>query len=795
MKKYTNLWRWRTFVLVLLIILASELPAWALDIDGDGVADEFDNCPTVSNSNQIDTNSDGIGDACTVYHCVTSGDELQQTLRIAEKNDRYDYIMIEQGSYTATTDNNTIFIYKSAEIYGISLMGGYKDSCSVRNLNPINTVLFDGTMSFFVLGIVNDNVNVSPASRIAVEGLTIKSGYRGVSIYSYMGEINFSQNIVSDNKASSHGCCGGYIGTWGKIIVGENIITRNQSYGSGGGLCLNNCAGGSNCLEEQIQGEGIFLYGNVITDNSIYNTLAPGYYSGDTYGGGVSLGTSGNAVLINNVIAGNSNRTYNIARGGGGYAEAGNLILINNTITDNYSKTSGGGIFYEIAADGVADFYNNTIWGNTATEGGDIRDYSYITAIANIFNNDFDPAKAYITSFSNKGNNVNVNPMFINSGARDYHLTLASPLINIGNNSAPSLPSEDFEGDPRITKNITDIGADEYNPVTVSFSANPVKGLLPLTVNFTDQSSSVQGSITAWAWDFNNDGVTDSTVKNPSYTYGDVGLYTVSLTVTDSSGYTNTRTKEYYIEAGDTIDSDHDGIFDVLDNCRETYNPLQTDLDKDGTGDACDHNVDLLAYAGYTTGLKSATTKESSASDVTATMKDGKLDMGIQVALSSGKYNILSFRSNTEASGLSKVVLNLYVKSLYKGLPIKTRIYAYSADGTSVQSTKYLDFTLYAGWNSLNLTPLLHLMDRYGFMKFRVTSIKNWFEISEAYFTEMVDDQEIAVSPSQLNFESIAVGTSKMLNLTVSNAGSGNLKILNASSFSKSLTNVEQKRV
>lgn len=35
------------------------------DTDGDGIANSTDNCPTVSNSNQADSNNDGQGDACT----------------------------------------------------------------------------------------------------------------------------------------------------------------------------------------------------------------------------------------------------------------------------------------------------------------------------------------------------------------------------------------------------------------------------------------------------------------------------------------------------------------------------------------------------------------------------------------------------------------------------------------------------------------------------------------------------------------------------------------------------------
>jgi hypothetical protein len=35
-----------------------------VDTDGDGVPDETDNCPTVSNPDQADSNGNGIGDAC-----------------------------------------------------------------------------------------------------------------------------------------------------------------------------------------------------------------------------------------------------------------------------------------------------------------------------------------------------------------------------------------------------------------------------------------------------------------------------------------------------------------------------------------------------------------------------------------------------------------------------------------------------------------------------------------------------------------------------------------------------------
>ncbi|MBR58792.1 MAG: hypothetical protein CMH54_12325 [Myxococcales bacterium] len=40
------------------------------------------------------------------------------------------------------------------------------------------------------------------------------------------------------------------------------------------------------------------------------------------------------------------------------------------------------------------------------------------------------------------------------------------------------------------------------------------------------------------------------------------------------------------------IDTDEDGILDNDDNCPDTPNPLQRDLDEDGKGDACDDDID-----------------------------------------------------------------------------------------------------------------------------------------------------------------------------------------------------------
>jgi PKD repeat protein len=65
------------------------------------------------------------------------------------------------------------------------------------------------------------------------------------------------------------------------------------------------------------------------------------------------------------------------------------------------------------------------------------------------------------------------------------------------------------------------------------FSATPTSGDAPLPVQFTDEST---GSITAYAWDFENDGTIDSTEQNPAFVYSTAGTYSVNLTVTGKGG-------------------------------------------------------------------------------------------------------------------------------------------------------------------------------------------------------------------------------------------------------------------
>ena len=132
-----------------------------------------------------------------------------------------------------------------------------------------------------------------------------------------------------------------------------------------------------------------------------------------------------------------------------------------------------------------------------------------------------------------------------------------------GQTSTEQNPSHQYTQDGVYTVTLTVTEADTDSDlatkagyITVSdttpaadFSATPITGPEPLTVAFTDLSTSYDG-IVSWLWNF-GDGQT-STQQNPSHQYTQDGVYTVTLTVTEADGDSDLETKADYITVSDT---------------------------------------------------------------------------------------------------------------------------------------------------------------------------------------------------------------------------------------------------
>ncbi|MDR2855334.1 MAG: PKD domain-containing protein, partial [Methanomicrobiales archaeon] len=94
-----------------------------------------------------------------------------------------------------------------------------------------------------------------------------------------------------------------------------------------------------------------------------------------------------------------------------------------------------------------------------------------------------------------------------------------------------SLTVSNIVSEQSLTKEDYIVVREPVIPPIADFAGVPQSGIIPLTVSFTDLTLNEP---TSWYWDF-GDGAS-STEQNPIYTYIEPGIYTVSLTATNSAG-------------------------------------------------------------------------------------------------------------------------------------------------------------------------------------------------------------------------------------------------------------------
>ncbi len=129
-------------------------------------------------------------------------------------------------------------------------------------------------------------------------------------------------------------------------------------------------------------------------------------------------------------------------------------------------------------------------------------------------------------------------------------------------------------------------------PPVCAFSADGATNGEPgLSVTFTDQSTSEDDAVVAWAWDLNGDSTVDCTNRYATFVYTVEGTYDVRLTVTDAHGASNSFARLAYVSIV-AWDTDGDGRPNENDNCPFIYNPYQEDGDRDSIGDVCDSDRD-----------------------------------------------------------------------------------------------------------------------------------------------------------------------------------------------------------
>jgi len=194
-------------------------------------------------------------------------------------------------------------------------------------------------------------------------------------------------------------------------------------------------------------GNGIETYYSTVTLEQ--NIIALNGIGGTT-SAGINNSWS-DPTIVNNIVAWNNEH--------GIYNTNSSPTITNNTISFNYGGTGiantstssppttnnivSSNDHYGIFADGTSSPINtyNDVWGNGWGE--------------------------YYGTSGGTGS-ISNDPKFIS--LFDAHLQCSSPAINAGSNSAPAVPSYDFDGNPRPVGGIVDMGAIEKQPPLICLS-------------------------------------------------------------------------------------------------------------------------------------------------------------------------------------------------------------------------------------------------------------------------------------------------------------------------------------
>jgi PKD repeat protein len=141
---------------------------------------------------------------------------------------------------------------------------------------------------------------------------------------------------------------------------------------------------------------------------------------------------------------------------------------------------------------------------------------------------DFTISNGATVLFSNTSSGASAYSWSFGDGASS---TLANPAHTYSQIGA-FLVELTVEGECGTNMTTQVVGINQVIP-TAAFSANPVSGCAPVTVQFSDQTGGNPG---AWNWEFPGGEPSSSTEQHPVVTYAQAGQYTVTLQVSNAAG-------------------------------------------------------------------------------------------------------------------------------------------------------------------------------------------------------------------------------------------------------------------
>lgn len=420
----------------------------------------------ITNGGGLGISISGVTNNVTLQSCTITTNENNNTLGGGPYVSGAVVVALTNCFFTGNTANGGVSAYGNGG-------GAY---CSVSTLNLSGNTFIGNSAFNSGGGVYCSIVKTATLSGNTFTGNSATADFGG-GVYCASGtNVSLTGNTFTGNSANSAGggvYCPGLSGS-GSISLTNNIFTGNSvllniyngnGYFFGGGFC---------CFSSVTN--PVILFGNTFQKNLSQE------------GGGLYV-SAPNINLIDNLVVNNTATNINTTTyyagflGGGIWVDASaTLNMINNTVTGNSSKVSGGGVAYIIG--GTVEYlnvFNNIIWGNSATNGGDV--YLSGTGQQKIF--------SYNDVHSQSGPEwdlaqglIDLSPQFLDSTNGNYHLQSSSPCIAAGSTGAPALPATDLDGNTRTDNGKVDMGCYEFT----------ASGIYPADV--TSISRNANGSIT-----------------------------------------------------------------------------------------------------------------------------------------------------------------------------------------------------------------------------------------------------------------------------------------------------------
>jgi beta propeller repeat protein/parallel beta-helix repeat protein len=469
--------------------------------------------------------------------------------------------ILESGIYADQCHNSTIEKNIILDL-GISVSGSDTGSFTISDNLIVNGGIGSHVGSNIDLHnntILNGGIRLGEGGGSKIIGNFISNGY-GIGLWeSGSNEIENNTIVNCSNGISM------------EFLSSQNIINNNTLICNDKGILV-----------------GYALGGNTISNNTILNNNI-----GILLSGSDSVGSpAGNNSLLDNTI---SNNSIGILLEG--YSSS-NLVINNRVelnkqygvyINNLYINNFGYGARY-----GTTNQFYNNIFNNTVNFFNDTSNYT--DDYTSIYT-------GYSYTVQPRDNGTGLIPVALNITKTSGTNVVGGPYIGgnywakpDGTGFSQICANLDGDGIGDLPYNITANDTDYFPLVSSSrsketiipvanFSTNITHTLVPLAVQFTDLSQNA----VAWSWDFDNNGISDSTSQNPVHVYTSLGTYIVNLTASNGKEKSS-KTQEIVVQEA-KIPPEADFNTNVIGG-QVPLSVQFTDLSKNATAVTWDFNSD-----------------------------------------------------------------------------------------------------------------------------------------------------------------------------------------------------------